>query len=275
MPFFKRRLFCQTFSTLTKVVTVRVPFFERRWIPLVWKNLGWQHIILKAIGWSRGQTSHCFRCCRCTIKIRLIGNATTTSAFHLSHSGAFVHQSLTLWTHVWPSCPHLTTTIPQHLQCKYVPIPAMFYPYSITRFCGDAHTGRHNMIIMCKNVHSKLATVSGCLFLLQGSWNQGGRGVGDQIHQRTQHPRDWWWHHIADCTHQPITATSPTPTQSTTPQFQHPEAWHYVLVPTFWQMWRGDAWRSTATASISNPASPTTWRIAVLARDKLHLDGTM
>ena len=37
---------------------------------------------------------------------------------------------------------------------------------------------RPNMIIMCKTVHFKLATLSDCLFWLQESWNQGGRGVG-------------------------------------------------------------------------------------------------
>ena len=52
-------------------------------------------------------------------------------------------------------------------------------------------TRRHSMIIMCMNVHSRLATVSGCLSLLQGSWNQAGRKVGDQIHQKTQLLRDW------------------------------------------------------------------------------------
>ena len=35
----------------------------------------------------------------------------------------------------------------------------------------------------CKTVHFKLATLSGCLLQLQENWNQGGRGVGNQIHQ--------------------------------------------------------------------------------------------
>ena len=39
-------------------------------------------------------------------------------------------------------------------------------------------TRMQSMIIMCMNIHSRLATVSGCLFLLQGSWNQAGRGGG-------------------------------------------------------------------------------------------------
>ena len=58
----------------------------------------------------------------------------------------FVQQCIRLpGSHPLNSCltvkPHLTTTIPQCLRCEYVPIPATFYPDSITKFCGDAHHG--------------------------------------------------------------------------------------------------------------------------------------
>ena len=122
---------------------------------------------------------------------------------------------------------------------------------------------RPNLIIMCKTVHFKLATLSDCLFQLQESWNQGGRGWGvrERIHHKTQHLGDWWWHSITDCTHQWITMPSPTPTQNTTRQYQHPESWGYVLDTPFCWAWRGDTWRISAITTVSNQASLTCWQI--------------
>ena len=106
---------------------------------------------------------------------------------------------------------------------------------------------------------------------LESRWQRGGRSNPS----RDPTPiGDWWWQSITDCTHQRITMLSPNPTQNTTRQCQHPESWGYVLDTPFCWAWRGDAWRISATTTVSNQASPTSWQITVLGQDRLHLDGT-
>ena len=127
---------------------------------------------------------------------------------------------------------------------------------------------------MCMTVHWRLATVSGCLFLLQESWNQGGRGGGRSNPSEDPTPTRLV---MAQC-RGPCSLTgysdASNPHSEHTRRYQPPsKAWHNVSVATFCRAWGGYTRRNAATASVSNPASPTTWPIAILARDELHLDG--
>jgi len=99
-----------------------------------------------------------------------------SSAIHINYTGnIYVKQTcltLVLCSDILPSPLHC---IPQRLWCEYRPIPATFHPCSIERFCGDTHHWGSsspqdpNYLIMCKTVHFKMATLSGCLFRWQVS----------------------------------------------------------------------------------------------------------
>lgn len=100
-------LVIQDSSILTRVAILRVPFSNRGWIRLAYRNLIQRHITHKGMEWLRGSTGHCSRCCGCTFKIRLTGMLFATRTFHLSNSNPFFNRVLPLQTHVWSPCPHI------------------------------------------------------------------------------------------------------------------------------------------------------------------------
>ena len=114
-----------------------------------------------------------------------LGALLTTCALPLSHSGAFVHQVLTLWTHVQSSCPHLTTTIPQCLRCEYIPFSATFNPCSIIQEFVEMHiteADHHQKAQHDYHAHERSFKVGDSVWLsiptagkLEPSWQEGGR----------------------------------------------------------------------------------------------------
>ena len=169
---------CWTSSTLTKVATLRDIrlldiFGMKKSRTTVYHSQGDEMI-------EKFNRSLLQLLCVCTFKIRLI----VSTIYHLCSSPVTQRCIRPTGYHPLNSCPAVLPS-PLHY---YPSMPLMWIPTNSTyvlpllncEICGDAHHRSSSLSEtqydhQCKTIYFKFTTVSGWLFWLQGSWNQGSR----------------------------------------------------------------------------------------------------